>query len=237
MHGFIQRTESLGGLDCIVLSPESATPELAVVLCHGFGEQGSNLAACVCGATLAQSALRHPVVFVFPDSPWRLVNQPAWWTPDFSHLADGNPRHLRDDCPDELPESRRRILAVVDAVMTTFQLPASRIVLGGFSQGAMLATDVALCMSDAPAGLCVWAGSLLNEAQWRPLAAKRGFMRVLEAHSRNDAALPFKAAIWLRDMFEESGFDVRFVEYSGGHTIPAEGITGLVSLIDDTLGA
>ena len=199
MHGFIQRTESLGGLDCIVLSPESATPELAVVLCHGFGEQGSNLAACVCGATLAQSALRHPVVFVFPDSPWRLVNQPAWWTPDFSHLADGNPRHLRDDCPDELPESRRRILAVVDAVMTTFQLPASRIVLGGFSQGAML--------------------------------------RVLEAHSRNDAALPFKAAIWLRDMFEESGFDVRFVEYSGGHTIPAEGITGLVSLIDDTLGA
>ena len=155
MNGYRQHTEVLGGINCLVLRPENGTPERAAVLCHGFGDQGLDLANCLRDDALAEMALDHRVVFVFPDSPFRVVQTPGWWTPDFSHLVDGNPRCLRDDCPDELPPSRQRIVAVIDDLMAQSGLPAARFVVGGFSQGAVLATDVALSMSDAPAALCV----------------------------------------------------------------------------------
>ena len=75
--------------------------------------------------------------------------------------------------PDGLEASRTHILELIKELKRVYNLPTNRIVLAGFSQGAMLATDVTLHLDEAPAGLMVWSGSIINHTAWLELAVKR----------------------------------------------------------------
>ena len=103
-----------------------------------------------------------------------------------------------------------------------FGLTADRFVLGGFSQGAMLATDVALWLKKAPAGLCVLSGALINESEWRRLALERGSLAVLQSHGKNDSILPFPMGTAPCDLLLDGGAEVDFLAFSGDHEIPLE---------------
>ena len=220
---------------------ESVSPKLVVILCHGFGAPGTDLVGL--GPELLDShvSIAGAVQFIFPEAPLSLdgvgmSGARAWWQLDMERLLaaaqGGTFRDLRNDRPDGLPEAREKLMALIDEVRERTGLPMSRIVLGGFSQGSMLATDVALRLAEPPAYLCVWSGTLLSEDVWRELAAKRGPLNVLQSHGRHDPILPFEAAIWLREMFDESGFDVDFIEFPGIHTIPHPALVSFAQILD-----
>mgnify|MGYP003336907798 CR=1 FL=1 len=101
------------GLDCLVIHESNATPDLLVVLCHGFGAPGDDLADL--GPWLMQNspALAERCRFVFPAAPLDLAqyNMPgarAWWpinmamlarineTQDFSQLTAMTPPGMHD---------------------------------------------------------------------------------------------------------------------------------------------
>ena len=232
----------IGGLSCQVIDAitEHQNPRLIVVLCHGFGAPGTDLVPV--GPELIQlnPTLAQTVRFVFPAAPLSLdhlgmFGGRAWWHVDVARLTAaierGELRDLRNDLPDELPQARQMLTSLVEELSRDSGLPTSRIVLGGFSQGAMLGTDVALRLPETPAALCIWSGTLLCEAEWRELAKQRENLRVLQSHGRQDPLLPFQAAIWLRDMFTESGAEVDFVAFDGMHTIPPEALHRFAALI------
>jgi phospholipase/carboxylesterase len=93
-------------------------------------------------------------------------------------------------------------------------------VLGGFSQGAMLACDVALRSARAPAGLVLFSGAPVDVPSWRQLAPARKGLPVLMSHGRSDPILPFAGGEYLRDLLREAGLSVDFIEWNGGHGIP-----------------
>jgi phospholipase/carboxylesterase len=112
------------------------------------------------------------------------------------------------------------VLRLLDQVEARVAAPGARLVLGGFSQGAMLALDVALHRARPPAGLLLMSGTLVNEAAWRPrLASLRG-VPVLQSHGRADGLLPYVAAEVLRDRLRAAGAAVEWVPFLGGHEIP-----------------
>ena len=129
---------------------------------------------------------------------------------------------FRKVCPEGLRESRERLLALLTEAGKHFELAAERFILGGFSQGSMLATDVALRLKKAPAGLVVLSGALINEGEWRELAMERGPLAVLQSHGKYDSILPLAMGMLLRDLFLEAGADVDFVPFNGDHEIPLE---------------
>jgi len=233
--------QQLGGLDCVVLPPEGdAVPELCVVLCHGFGAPGTDLVPLAFDITDAAEHLSEKVQFVFPEAPLSLDDQGlyggrAWWPLDLNRvlnaIAQGQIRILRDASPPELPLARAKLEALVKDVQHQTKLPISRFVLGGFSQGAMVATDLALRLEESPAGLAIFSGTLLNEEQWRPLAPARRGLKVLQSHGRYDSMLPFIAAEWLRDMLLESGLDVEFIDFAGDHGIPPKALHRLAEML------
>ena len=139
-------------------------------------------------------------------------------------VESGDFRDQRNDHPEGLVEARKKLTALVDEICEQTDLELSQIVLGGFSQGSMLATDVALRLPDPPGLLCVLSGTLLCEDDWRELAAERGELPVFQSHGNQDPLLPFQAAEWLRDLFAESGMDVEFLPFTGPHTIPAAAV-------------
>ena len=124
-------------------------------------------------------------------------------------------------------------MALISELSIQWKLPIGRFVLGGFSQGGMIATETALNLAEAPAALCILSGTILCEDRWRKLAAQRGPLRVLQSHGRQDPILPFIAAEWLRDLLRDGGLDVDFVPFDGGHTIPFEAIERLGALVAD----
>jgi phospholipase/carboxylesterase len=242
----MQKLEQIGGLTCRIVQDidDDQTPELAVVICHGYGAPGTDLLDFATMFLGADPRIADSVQFIVPEAPLSLesIGMPggrAWWHLDVEKLVRatqlGEFRNLRDDNPDGLPEAREQLQQVISHIQATTGLPMSKIVLAGFSQGSMLSTDVALRSEEPPAALVVWSGTLLCESIWRELAAKRGSLRVLQSHGHTDQILPFEASGWLRELFESSGFDVEFIEFPGVHTIPMEALQRTAELLVDLL--
>ena len=238
------KLEKLGDLNCRVVQniDESEKPELVVILCHGFGAPGTDLVPLGPELLSARPQLGETTRIIFPEAPLappELYGGRAWWPLDVEQLQRaielGEFRNLRNDHPPGLSEARAKLISVVEAVQGQTGLPLSRIVLGGFSQGAMLTTDVALRLEERPAALCIWSGTLLCEDEWRELASKRGPLRVLQSHGKTDPILPFEAATWLRDLFADSEFDGEFIEFPGIHTIPQEALVRFADLLVELL--
>lgn len=232
---------TLGALDCSVVMAEGlAEPDRAIVLCHGFGAPGDDLVPLAPELLSCRPELSGRTLFVFPQAPlsppeFRPFGGRAWWPLDMARLqaaiASGEFRDLRRDAPPRLPAAREEVRSLLAAVTDRFGLPVERIVLGGFSQGAMLTTDVTLHLAAPPAALVVYSGTLLNEAEWRKLAPARRGLPVLQSHGWEDPILPFAAAEWLRDLLSAAGLDVTFLPFHGGHTISRSAIRATADLL------
>lgn len=236
------RVETIGRLKCRVLDDldAGAVPQFVVVLCHGYGASGTDLV--MLGEELLDRSpeLQQGVQFLFPEAPLSLesLGLPggrAWWHLDMMRLqmasATGQFRDLRAERPEGLEAARERLTETIVAWSEQSGVPLNRFVLGGFSQGAMLSTDVALHLKDNAAALVVMSGTLLNEAEWRELAPQHATLRVLQSHGRNDPLLPFVAAEWLRDLLVSARANVEFVPFPGEHQIPFEVFDKLASML------
>jgi phospholipase/carboxylesterase len=238
----------LGPLTCRIVDTvrDGATPDLLVVLCHGFGAPGTDLvplAEEMCGA---RPALVGRTRFVFPQAPVELggmgfYDARAWWMIDIERFAtaqrQGRLAEMADEVPEGLDAARKQLRAAVEELLRGTRLDASHLVLGGFSQGSMVTTDLALRMDDAPAGLVVFSGTLLNQADWARRAPRRRGLRVVQSHGRQDPLLPFANAELLRDLLVTSGLEVDFLPFDGAHTITAEGLEKAAALAAAALPA
>ena len=237
----------LGELDCAVVDAPGCGEaiEAVVVLCHGFGAPGEDLVPC---APELYSAGRKPLRntrFVFPAAPIQMdpsgmYDSRAWWPIDMLKLQQlreaGELRDLRAEQPELLSQRRQQVTELIHQVKEEVGLAADRLIIGGFSQGAMLTTDVALSLPDSVGGLIVWSCTLLNEQVWQLAAETKAGLRVVQSHGRADPVLPFEGAELLKSMFAEHQLQNEFIEFSGQHTIPPQAITAAADLAADLLG-
>lgn len=235
------RRESLGGLDCIIAEgPDRAAQRIAMIVLHGFGATGEDLVPLAEEFVDRQPSLAKSVRFIFPAAPLEPVEMSdfggrAWWPIDIGRLqlalSQQNFRDLRTEMPPLLPASREHVNALIAEVREETGWGLDRFVLAGFSQGAMLATDVALRLSESPAGLVIWSGTLLCEAEWTGLMPARKGLRVVQSHGRQDQVLPFIAAEWLHEALTAAGLNVEFLPFNGPHTISQPAIEATVRLL------
>lgn len=224
----IERLE-LAGLTTRIVGDGPVT----VVLLHGFGAPGDDLVA------LAQY-IDAPARFVFPAAPIELGGMygpaRAWWRLDLMKLEQdlrtGAIRDRRNEVPEGLVEARAHLTRVLDAIETKF--PAAKLVLGGFSQGAMLSLDVALHRDKPLAGLVLMSGTLLAESEWKPRMTKLAGVPVFQSHGRYDPLLPFSIAEMLRDELKTAGAKLSWTEFAGGHEIPPAVLEGIAELVSAT---
>jgi len=200
-----------------------------VVLLHGFGAPGDDLV--VLGDLLEVPTGTR---FAFPVAPIPLEIWPgarAWWMIDLARYeaiwaGGGDLRSLSEDEPPGLADARRRIDTMLDELQAELTIAGSRIALGGFSQGAMLALDVAL-RSDRPlAGLVLLSGTFICRSIWSQRMAARRDLPVFQSHGVADPLLPFSLAEDLRDAMRAGGLAVDWLPDGGGHEIPPPVLAG-----------
>ena len=205
-----------------------------VVLLHGFGAPADDLVS-LWPLIDAPAGTR----FVCPEGPLSVQggygDARAWWMIDLDALqrdqAAGRPRDLSREIPKGLAEARGALIALVNEVERRLGGVPNKTVLGGFSQGAMLALDVALRTDRPWAGLILLSGTMLAKQEWIPLMPKRRGLRVLQSHGHADPLLPFLFAEQLRALMVQAGLSVEWVPFRGGHEIPESALNRLGAFI------
>jgi len=183
-------------------------PQGALVLLHGRGTSERDLLpladALDPGRRLVAIAPRGPLTL--PDQPgahWYVV--PRVGFPDQETFAT----------------SYALLAAWLDALPQALDVPWSRTVLGGFSQGAAMSFALGLGpRRPAPAGILALSGFIPDVSGFEPdLSARAGFSVAL-GHGAADPVIPVAFAHAARERLAAAGADLVYRETSGmGHTI------------------
>lgn len=135
-----------------------------------------------------------------------------------------------------IPPGMKKAREKADSFLRELKVPANKLVLGGFSQGAMLATDVALQMQETPAGIVLMSGTLVNAEEWKTLAPKRTGLRFFQSHGVRDSVLSFANAQKLEQLLKGAGWQGQLQRFEGAHEIPPEVIIQLGAFLRKVLG-
>jgi phospholipase/carboxylesterase len=214
----------------------------AIVLCHGFGAPGDDLVPL-----WREIDAGRGVRWFFPEAPLTLDlgfggAGRAWWHIDMIRLEEAIRTGRRDeialDVPDGMPEARTALEACIAELEKSHGLQRSKTLIGGFSQGAMITTEIALHSADRPwAGLVILSGTLLCRDRWKKAAETAGpAIAAVQTHGRKDPLLPFYLAEELRDILRASGAQIEFVTHGGGHELPGTALDAFGRFARDRLG-
>lgn len=198
-----------------------------VILFHGFGADAADLASLA-----TEFNFENPCNWLFPNGPLDVPIGPgmsgrAWWTIRLSEL-EGDWTNRR---PPDMDSAVNKIFKMI----TSMKFDWKDLIIGGFSQGAMIATEVFLKAPQTPAGLICLSGTLMSKSQWSEYIVNRKGSTILMSHGEADQVLPHKGSILLQNFFEENGVKTQFVSFRGGHEIPMQVIQKMKSYISERL--
>ncbi|HSG04894.1 MAG TPA: alpha/beta hydrolase, partial [Nitrospiria bacterium] len=177
-----------------------------VIALHGRGVRGSDL------APLAGAIGMPDVRWVFPDGPMEVPP-----------LADGRAWYDSSDPNHEGLNASREIIFGHIERLEKEGLPPERILLAGFSQGAVVSLDAGLRYPRRLAGLIGMSGYLAHpdrlEEEMSPAASA---LPVLLTHGKNDEVLSVEGSREAQAVLKTLGFSVELREYLMGHEVIQE---------------
>ncbi|MFL6585915.1 MAG: alpha/beta hydrolase [Luteimonas sp.] len=219
-------------LDCIERETGPA-PAWSVIWLHGLGADANDF------VPLVPELLRKdwPAIrFVFPNAPVRAVTinngvrMRAWYD-----IVDFDLANRADEAG--VLESVAQIDALIKREATR-GIPASRVILAGFSQGGAVALATGLRRRVPLAGL-VALSTYLPAARNAGAALVDGAARqpVFMAHGTQDPVVPLGAGEQSAEWLRQAGFDIAWHQYSMPHSVCAEEIAALGDWFDARFAA
>src|SRR5450631_3885961 len=239
----MSRRRTLAALLGIVLatsamSPPSRVPRLSaitkggkgpptIVLLHGFCSSENDWVPFARSIHLPPSTR-----FIFPRGPEsgkRSDGAPggrAWWHLDLaSNMREGA---MGADLSAQKPTGIEHAALAVRALLARQGNRAAQpFILGGFSQGAMVAAEVAVQSDEPLRALVLLSGTLVDETSWKANFARRKGLQVFMSHGRTDPTLSFEIAERMHSEMTAAGLEVTWFPFDGEHEIPAEVVTAL----------
>lgn len=189
-----------------------------VVLLHGYGSNAADWLQFV-----GKIQVPNDGRLIFPQAPLRSFGEARgwWWLNIEGHVPEGGRfPDFSTANPGGIKVASRLMRRLLDDVQ-------GPVVLGGFSQGAMLSGEIAFQTDQPLAGLILLAGATVNEDAWAEHFAARRNLPILIAHGRQDGVLAFDAMERFQARLTAAGMNVTWVPYTGGHSIPAEVVTAM----------
>ena len=207
-------------------------PDAAVIFLHGLGDDGHGWSDMVPALRLPPSLA---VRFVFPHAPEMPVTvnggyvMPAWYDlydADFGARADLNGVRTSQSHPEHLgTRARERGIA------------ASRIIVGGFSQGGAVALFAGLRHPERLAGIVALSTYLVDPeslAQQASSANRR--TPIFVGHGTQDEVVRFEWGRSSAKLLEDAGFQVEWHEYAMPHSAVLAELEDLGRFIARVLG-
>lgn len=201
-----------------------------VILFHGFGADMNDLESLKDILTPDNQ----DVNWIFPNGIFSVPIGPgfsgrAWWPLQLSKLPDDWSNYS----PPEMPD----LILRINKMITSFNIPWSQIILGGFSQGAMLASEIYFQAAEKPMGLISLSGSLIRKDIWQEKCLARKNEKIFLSHGEQDQVLPSGGTQKLIQILKKNELQVDFVSFQGGHEIPVQVCTRAKKYISEKVSA
>jgi phospholipase/carboxylesterase len=203
---------------------------LPVLLLHGYGSSPQDWFQFVETIHLPPGGRfifpRAPETTTPPEGPaggrgWWRLRLDSYWRPGTT-IPD-----LSTARPAALARAAREVRVLLGEVGERLRPNGRPAVLGGFSQGAMVAAELAFRSNVKLSALVLLSATPVDEPSWTAVMARRRGLPVFIAHGRNDAILPFAAAERLQAEMRQAGLTVTWLPFTGGHEIPPDVVTAL----------
>ncbi|MHB8482700.1 MAG: alpha/beta hydrolase [Nitrospiria bacterium] len=188
------------------INPERGKPLGCVIFVHGLGVTGKDL------MPLAEQLNLPQTKFIFPNGPFPVeysYEGRAWY-----QLPRENGKGIS--------VSRKKLIELIQQFEAS-GIPSGEIIIGGFSQGAVMSLDAGLRYPGRLCGLMALSGYLhapekLSEEK---SPANKG-LPILVCHGADDDVLPVTGSHEAVKALENEGYRVTYHEYSIGHQIIPE---------------
>ena len=113
----------------------------------------------------------------------------------------------------------------VEETLRRLGLTRDRVLVMGFSQGAVMALHTGLSSPKAFAGVVAMSGHLPAADTLLPLLPQRLDRQVLVVHGTQDETLPIERGRRIRDLLNKAGLHPEYHEFQMGHQITAESLS------------
>ncbi len=208
-----------GGLSTLEIPGEPAGPTF--IIFHGFGADAYDLSSL---HSLYEGAPK--AHWIFPQGPLEIPFSPhytgrAWFPIDIEGIQKAMRKEDLASVVQAFPTDLTEVREKVEMLIAELNIPRSKMIFGGFSQGAILAVDIALHSLTRSAGLLLFSGIAIHAERWKKLLPSHRGTPFFQSHGREDPLLPFSQAQALERLLVEGGFQGKLHAFQGGHEIPS----------------
>ena len=202
---------TLGGLETLIVrqgTPDAGTP--LIIALHGRGASAEDL------VPVLPEIIPGSVIGLFPNAPFTL--EMGAWGVGYAWYDLGAEQSAT------IAESRRQLLALLDETTQQFAVPPERMLLAGFSQGAVMTFEAGLRYARPLAGLIALSGYMPEPSVLAAEAAADRARPVLIAHGTRDEIVPVEASRIAHRALTALGYPVDYREFPIGHNISPDEI-------------
>ena len=192
-------------------------PSHSVIWLHGLGADGNDFVPIVQELSLPPPGIR----FVFPHAPMRPVTinggfvMRAWY--DIANQDLG----MKED--EQGVRQSQRMIEDLIAKEASRDVPLSRIVVAGFSQGGVIALQTGLRQPERLAGVMSLSAYLpLTSTIGKERNAANNDVPIFMGHGVTDNIVPLPLGTASRDRLLKLGYDVDWHQYPMPHSVCPE---------------
>jgi phospholipase/carboxylesterase len=226
MEPLSAKIESLSAIE-VETAPN---PSASVIWLHGLGADGHDFEPVVPELELDGLAIR----FVFPHAPTMPVTinggmvMRAWYDITDSQIRREDERGVR---------ASQALVEALIAKEAGRGIPASRVVLAGFSQGGAIALHTAVRRAEPLAGIMALS-TYLPLADMAAAEAHAASKRVpiFMGHGISDQVIPLPRAVSSRDALIALGYQVEWHQYPMPHSVSPQEISDIAAWLRGVLG-
>ncbi len=198
-------------------------PNAAVIWLHGLGADGHDFEPIVPELVAAGTRAWR---FVFPNAPVRPVTINSGMRMRAWYDIVGLDRRAQEDAAG-FTDADTKVRQLI-AREVTRGIPASRIVLAGFSQGGAVSLYMLPRLAEKLAGVVALSCYVPRQVTF---AAERAHANdatpILMAHGQADSTVPFMLGVKSREFLLAQGYAVEWHEYPMAHSVCAEEVADI----------
>lgn len=205
-----------------VIEPKSGKPRKISILLHGYGSCGDDFAW-----GLRKLATLFPdTVFVAPNAPAPCENQQRSGTYQWFPITTT----ALEDYGDIMARSVPILKKFIEQQLERWGLSEEHLVIGGFSQGAMMAIGVGLSLQRPCAGVLAYSGAFTMPEEFKI----RSRPKILLVHGKEDKTIPYEMMGRTQQLLTRHSLPVETLSCEGlGHSISLRGFTAGKQFIEN----
>lgn len=205
--------QDVQGIETLVVNGNN--PEVGIIMLHGYGANMQDL------FPLWEVWHAEKFNWYFPNGLLPLnmgyYEGRSWFSIDVQEMEramrEGRPRNMRGTVPPEFDSTLSHLALFVDEISKKHKT----LIVGGFSQGAMCASHLAMNSSLSIDGLILLSGALIAES--RCPAQVKG-IPFYQSHGVKDPILDIHSGRELEEKLCSLNFKGKLHPFQGGHEIP-----------------